>query len=100
MIPTTVPIEALQAIPEAIWMTKGNELYLYRGSPLEIVQTMAAEMGDDVTVYEAVRHILIGLKDKWNITIHLPEGLTDEGLSRIFLYAILDRGVGRAMPRA
>ena len=100
IFPRAVGRGALSKLPHAIWIPAGgNEPAFYRGSPLEIVQEMADDM-QAPSLEAAVGVILEGLAKNRRVTILLPKGLQDEALSRIFIYALLETGVGREMPKA
>lgn len=102
MIPAPVSETALQTLPDAIWIaSKSGDLSIYRGTPLEIVRVMAAEMGDGVSIRSAVRQILAALSKSRGIRVQLvTKGLSDEVLARLFVYVLLNTGVGRVMARA
>lgn len=95
----------LNRLPAAIWIPAGGsepsraELSFYRGSPLEMVREMASEM-EEVSLEAAVGKILMGLAKNRRIAIRIPQGLPDERLSTLFVFALLETGVGREMPKA
>lgn len=91
--------ETLRALPIAIWMP-GDPPSVYRGSPEEMVASMAAEMGDDVSVREAVNRLCAGLAAYRKVVIGLPEDVTDDTLARLFVFALLDTGMARPMADA
>lgn len=87
-------------LPAAIWILAGGSMpAFYRGSPLEMVRSMAEEM-DAPSLEVAVGTILAGLAKNRRVTIKLPPGLPDEKLSRLFVFALLETGVGKPMPSA
>lgn len=89
---------ALPKLPAAIWIPTGRSVpAIYRGTPIEMVREMAAEM--EVSQVEvAVKRILAGLSENRRVTIRLPSGLPEEALSGLFVHALLATGVGRPMP--
>lgn len=96
----SVSAKAMEALPTAIWIpVNGMDPVFYRGSPLEMVQEMASDM-KEVDLHVAVKKILAGLAEHRRVTIQFPEGLPDEALSRLFVYALLATGIGRPMPLA
>jgi hypothetical protein len=97
---TPLSLEALQALPKAIWMP-GHPPSIYRGSPLEMVHAMAKEMeSSDLSVRETIQAILSGLLMNRRLFIALPNVKSDETLARLFVYALLGTGVGRKIPTA
>lgn len=93
--------DALERLPAAIWLPRGKgSVVIYRGSPLEIVRTMAAEMGEGVTIRQAVRKLLVKLTEDRRIGIELPEGLPEDRLAKLFIHALLKTGLGREMAKA
>lgn len=96
MIPTLVPIESLKTLPRAIWASGGRSPSIYRGSPLEMVRTMASEMVPfDLPSRYVILAILSGLKRNRGIDIRLPNVCNDEEFAALFVYALLDRGICR-----
>jgi hypothetical protein len=78
----------------------GEPPSVYSGSPAEMVASMAAEMGRDVTLREAVRRLCAGLAAYRKVVIGLPEDVSDETLARLFVFALLDTRVARPMADA
>lgn len=94
------PLPDLGRLPAAIWIPAGgSEPAFYRGSPLEMVRSMAEET-DAPTLTAAVGVILAGLARNRRIVIRLPGGLSDESLARLFVFALLETGIGKPMPSA
>ncbi len=91
--------ETLRALPRSIWMP-GEPPSVYHGSPAEMVASMAREMGDDVTVREAVERICAALATYRKVVIGLPEDVPDDTLARLFVFALLDTGMARRLPDA
>lgn len=86
--------------PRAIWIPTGEgEPALYRGTPLEMVQTMAVEM-NEATVPATISKLLWALAKHRGLQIRLPGGLSDTQLSTFFVHALLEAGVGRPMGSA
>jgi hypothetical protein len=101
MILQTVNAESLENLPEAICIASSlQELAIYRGKPLEIVRTMAREMGVGVSPREAIMHLIRGLGENRRIAIELPLDLDEDSLSRMFVYALVSTGVGRPLAQA
>jgi hypothetical protein len=97
----TVSTESLENLPEAICIASTlKELSIYRGKPLDIVRTMAREMGANVSPRAAIRHLLKGLGENRKITIELPLDIDEDCLSRMFVYALLHTGVGKPLAQA
>ena len=94
-----VPDNFRERLPHAIWMPGGDEICVYRGSPVEMVGSMAQEMGVE-SPREAVVRLLHGLSKSRGINIGLPANATDERLSALFVYALLDTRLARVVPTA
>jgi hypothetical protein len=86
----------LRALPQAIWMP-GSE-NVYHGSPAEMVASMAAEMGEGVTVREAVNQLCAALAAYRRTVIGLPEDVEDDRLAQLFVFALLDTGLAKPIP--
>ena len=78
----------------------GKPPSVYRGSPEEMVSSMAREMGDGVTLREAVERICAGLAAYRRVVIGLPDDVADDTLARLFVFALLDTGMARTVPDA
>lgn len=90
--------ELLRSLPDIIWCpVRGSVPHVYSGSPLQMVDQMAAEMGPNVTRPQAIQALLLGLAFHRKIFIGLPELPTEE-LAGLFIYALLDRGVSYSNP--
>lgn len=92
--------EALQSLPGAIWCPGGVSPSIYRGAPVEMVRQMAAEMGPQVTLEQAIEVVLHNLAAHKRIFIGLPSGVSEEIRAGIFIYALLDIGISRPMALA
>lgn len=91
---------APRKLPVAIWIPTGRSVpAIYRGTPIEMVREMAEEM-EETRLDVAVSRILTGLSENRRVTIRLPSGLPEEALSGLFVHALLETGVGRALPDA
>jgi hypothetical protein len=77
-----------------------GSLTIYRGSPQEIVRAMASEMGDGVTIRQAVKKLTSALSNDRRITIQFPDGVPEEQLAKMFVHALLVTKLGREMPQA
>jgi len=84
-------------IPPVIWCPLGD--YLYSGSPLEMVQQMADEMGDDIQPGQAIYILVTALAYHRQIYIGLPDA-ADDDLAGLFITALLDQGVSRPLVAA
>ncbi len=93
-------LTAPESLPDAIWMPSGSDLAIYRGSPLEMVRSMAAEMGDDITVRDAVRHLVGGLLESRQILLRLDYRKSEDELAKSFVGLLVLSGVGRPIPQA
>lgn len=93
-------LELSEEFPSAIFVPGGEEhFHIYRGSPDEMVSSMAREMGAE-SIQTAVGNILVALALHRRILIKLPTDLDDHDLSRLFVYALLDTKVARPVPLA
>lgn len=94
-----VPTESLRSLPRTISITGSAPIAVYRGTPLEIVQAMASEMvPDDLSVTEAIQALIVGLARRWGVLLAFPDGCEEELLASLFVYALLDTGIGREVP--
>lgn len=91
--------EKIAALPASIWVP-GEEPSIYRGNPMEIVSAMAAELGADISVRDAVKQICMALAQNRNVGIRLPLDLPDEQLAGLFVYALLDTRLAKPMAMA
>jgi hypothetical protein len=90
----------LKEIPDAIW-TSGRPLpYIYRGSPLEMVQQMASEMGPRVTVAQAMELLLKELLRHRRVQIQFHGNPPEVIKAGIFVHTLLANGVCRPMAQA
>lgn len=90
---------ALVNLPRTIWMAGQSDISVYRGSPLEMVHQMAAEMGS-ASVHETVGVLLTSLYRNRGVLIAIPEDAPDEVLSALFVFALLNTGVGHPMAQS
>lgn len=95
-----IPDRFLQGLPGAIWIPSKGVPAVYRGTPYEMVASMAKDMADNLPVQEAVHHLLKGLAENRRLVIGLPGNLPDDTLTRLFVYALLDTGIAKPMPMA
>ena len=92
--------EKIAALPASIWVP-GEEPSIYRGTPMEIGSAaMAAELGADISVRDAVKQICMALAQNRNVGIRLPLDLPDEQLAGLFVYALLDTRLAKPMAMA
>jgi hypothetical protein len=93
-------------LPRAIWMPtfvsaqSGYLPYCYRGSPFEMVQQMAREMGPSTTVHDAIDFSIRLLADSRSIRLHIPRDTPEEVRSVFFVIALLAIGIATSMPSA
>ena len=86
-------------LPDAIWLP-GRSPSVYSGTPLEMVASMATEMGADLSTREAIEHLLAALAENRDVVIGLPAQAADEDLARLFVIALLESGLARTMAAA
>ena len=99
MTRAAVPPEALRTLPKSIWIAGSTPVAIYHGTPIEIVRAMASEMEPaDLSVPDAIQALLIGLAHRWGIVFAFPPGCGEETLAGLFVYALLDTGIGREIP--
>lgn len=93
----------LSRLPDAIWMParRGGALpSCYRGSPLEMVQQMAAEMGEHLGVHDAIDLLLRFLADERGLKIRLPEQAPEGARALMFVGALVALRIAKEMPKA
>lgn len=88
-------------LPSAMWVPSTRSQRVYRGSPEEMVRDMAraASNAPEPPTEEAVRRLQDALRSARGIAVVLPEGLSDEEQAEAFLHALLDLGIGEAVPQ-
>ncbi len=91
-------------LPRAIWIRAGKIPFLYRGSPEEMVASMAKEIDDDCSVREALDLLVFALEESRGIDIRLPdtddESIPSEVFCQLFIEALLRSGIARALSPA
>jgi hypothetical protein len=93
--------ESLANLPKAIWLALGpKELLIYRGEPLEILHGIACGMGLNVSVREAIETLSEAILEKRRVSIEMPDGITDEALAKLFIFALIDTGIGKPLAQA
>ena len=101
MIPRSISSDALERLPEAIWLPVGNgSLAIYRGTAEEIVRAMSAEMGTGLSIHQAVKKLTAKLTRERKIAIELPSGLDEDRLAKLFIHALLETRLGKPMAQA
>jgi hypothetical protein len=90
---TPVTPEALKRLPGAIWMQGSRSIY--RGSPVEMVRQMAAEMGADLSVHTTIDTLLTALYLKRGLLIAIPEDAPEDVVAALFVHALLDAKVSK-----
>ena len=101
--PLQAPEQASRRLPDAIWMPARRNGFLpscYRGSPLDMVQQMAAEMGEHLGVHDAIDLLLRFLGDERGLVIKLPEQAPEGARSLMFVAALLALRIAKEMPKA
>ena len=61
---------------------------------------MASGMGEGVTIRQAVKTLISALTKDRRLAIELPEGVPEDRLARLFIYALLETKLGRPMAQA
>lgn len=85
--------EIQRKLPRAVWVPSGSHR-IYRGAPVEIVQDMAGQLQTGLTFRQALTRLVSELEASREIRIELPWEEEDAVLSSLFLYALLDLGIG------
>ena len=84
-------------LPEVIWIP-GVVPYVYLGTPLAMVETMAASMcEDELSIRETIEYLTYGLAVNRKVVIGLPSVASDDDLARLFIWALLDTGIAQTM---
>jgi hypothetical protein len=89
-------------LPRAIYVPSSGgatEFRIYRGTPTEMLGEMGAELGVR-GIPCVVEEISRGLALYRRIKIQVPEGLSDEKLAALFVYALLDLKLVLPLARA
>jgi hypothetical protein len=94
---TPIEPEALRGLPRTISMGGTKHVSVYHGTPLEMVRSMASEMGLGTDVHEAVSTLLDALGRNRGVLIAIPEDAPEDVVATLFVYALLDSGVSRAV---
>lgn len=87
-------------IPRALWLPRfGPEVY--RGSPSQIVVSIASTGGDPVkSVKEAIRHLVEDLTRSHKSKVQVPWEQPEAVLATSFLRALLQSGIAKPVPVA
>src|SRR5271155_1681899 len=88
-----VDAEALKSLPDAISVERARQVYVYHGTPVEMVRQMASEMGPNVTVHNAIGTLLTALYRNRGVLIAIPEDAPEEIVAAVFVHALLDTGI-------
>lgn len=83
-------------LPGSIWMA-GPPLAVYSGTPVEMVGAMAAEMGPEVSVRDAVAVLTGSLTNREVVAV--PD-VSDETLADGFIRRLLVSGTARPVAEA
>lgn len=88
-------------LPDAVWVPNAKGLpAVYRGSPLDMVRAMSAEMHPNLEPRDAIQAILGGLARHRGVHIRLQPDADTNTLARLFLFALLDQRILRPIPTA
>lgn len=101
MTPINAPY-SLDHLPESIWIPKfAMSQACYHGSPLEMLQDLAREMGPTVGVEDAIRCLLDEL-GKQGMEIHIPSATEAPRPTRaaLLILVLLLTGYAREVPQA
>jgi hypothetical protein len=90
----------LANLPGAIWVPGGPDPTIYRGTPVEMVQQMADEMGPTISTHQAIQTLVGALAEHRRIHIGLPSNVSPEVEAGVFIYALLDLGISKPVPSA
>jgi Flp pilus assembly protein TadB len=71
----------------------------YQGTPVEMVDAMAAEMHPGLSPHEAMDQLLQTLTETRRVRIQIPEGTADRRAT-CFVIALLASGIARPMASA
>jgi hypothetical protein len=96
-----IPIDKLlESIPTAIWSPGRPIPYVYRGSPLEMVEQMASEMGPAVTPAQAMDKLMKVLATSGRLHIQIHGSPPEEIRAGIFVHCLLQQRICRPMAQA
>lgn len=87
-------------IPSAIWSPGVPIPYVYRGTPVEMVEQMATEMGPGVTVSQAMDKLLAALARNGRLRLRIVGNPPENIRAGIFVYSLLQHGVLHPMAKA
>jgi len=90
-----------ERLPTAIFVPNEEDFIIYRGTPDEMVSSMAQAMGAD-SIEEAIQGLIFNLALHWKVFIRLPEdpSLGEKDLAAFFVHALLDTKIARPMAQA
>lgn len=88
---------ATEPLPEAVWVPSGGTFRIYRGSPGVMVKDMVP---DDMPLREALKKLTEHFAQNHQVVIQLPWGQPDEVIAALFLHALIELGIGRAVASA
>ncbi len=89
-----------EQIPEAIWSPGKPVPYVYRGTPIEMVEQMAHEMGPDVSVSEAMDTLLHALATTGRMKLRIVGDPPENIRAGIFVFSLLQQGIFAPMASA
>jgi hypothetical protein len=102
----TQPVQAVRfELPKAVWMPTPLRATIpdcYQGTPLEMVEQMAADMKPGLGVHDAIDTLLRALADERDVHIDLdaPAETPEATRATMFVYALLFMGVAEEMAQA
>lgn len=86
-------------LPKAVFVKDLDDFVIYRGTPDEMVASMAKAIGAPSNRL-AIAQMLIVLARRQHVFIDLPADADDTELSTLFMTALLDLGFVRPMAQA
>lgn len=82
-----------------IWVAGSGDVTVYRGSAVEIVRSMAIEMGrEDLSIGEIVCVLAHGLVCNRGIRVSLPRTSSEAALAEALVEGLLTSRLFRALP--
>jgi hypothetical protein len=91
----------LSEVPKAIYLPSIDRAQLpscYRGTPLEMVRAMAAEIGPDVSPQDAIDWNIHSLQER-GLKITIPK-MDEATRATLFIAALLHLGLVKDMPKS
>jgi hypothetical protein len=93
---------SLENLPQSIWIPKfSTSSECYHGSPLEMLQGLAAELGPSVGIDEAIMHLLEDMVEQGiEITLPAPSEAPRTKRAALLILVLLLTGYAREVPQA